>query len=492
MNRKERRRHEKMLRSKKNGIKTFSLERRLDIERKCWKMESPIVDGYGKIIGEKPYFNGYYWDVKRNPNYVEGVSTLTSKEMMEYFLKTANYFYVDVHIDNSIPYYQELLIMSWRKLLGLWIDGKEQGLDDEGYIKGTKDSPYIWFSELEHLITNDKVFFMLFHDVWTYGSCFLTNVEEMFSRYGRNNMSLDERNGCFETFMKNGKYTHSNISNEFFNDLVASDYEDDDYLTLYRSFKVEKGKRVRLSNDRDNPDFTTQVEGKGWSYSLDKFVTVRLGYSLNTHHYSKYCGIHDKDTAIATMKKSGWIGTASLSTIKGFYTCVGEYRVKKKNIIIFTDERKERELIVNPKDVELVDYYFLNIIDYFTERMVWNVIREYETDELSVTNVDDVFDIFRPLFKIFIDKNTGMINEILTSPSYKGVWHKVYNQFLRSVGDSVYLQNYIHEGEVKETKFARLSFSKDNKIIDFIDTRKNLLRPLKEPMLMEYQDITKH
>ena len=52
-----------------------------------------------------------------------------------------------------------------------------------------------------------------------------------------------------------------------------------------------------------------------------------------------------------------------------FYNCMGTYKVKKKDIMFLTDDWGESEIVVNPKDVELIDYRFLNILDLISQTM---------------------------------------------------------------------------------------------------------------------------
>ena len=58
-----------------------------------------IPDGYKK----SPYFDLNYYLPSQNPNYVKGVSTKTSKEMMEWFFKSLENKTMDDFKDNGKP-----------------------------------------------------------------------------------------------------------------------------------------------------------------------------------------------------------------------------------------------------------------------------------------------------------------------------------------------------------------------------------------------------
>ena len=279
---------EKYLESK---LKSLELSKQLDrtfSERKVWKTvyEDFWRETKGTPQGKMPFFNINYY-TKSNPNYVEGKSTKTSKEMMEWFLKTfGNCDPFDPRIEEN---YKMGIWFCWEKLLDLDTDEQQ-----EDFAKPINPEPFTWFSELEHMIKNDQMFFALFQKVWVYGSHLISNKEEMFSRYGRSQLTFVRRlkSGEYlntELTLANGEVfadgkqsvSHHGLKSDFVVSLL-SHLDDEDYIEVYRSFNLQKSGQVRksnlktLKNGESNPDYYQQVDGKGWSYSIDQFCAVRI------------------------------------------------------------------------------------------------------------------------------------------------------------------------------------------------------------------------
>ena len=155
---------EKKLKDKeKNKVLT-----RVEQERNIWKkyhVDISAVNQKGKSVGiqELPLFDVSYYLSK---DYVKGVSTQSSKEMMEWFLKC----YGDVssldledNANNPDQYDKKAVWLGWRNLT-------------YGFDSG---EPYKWFAELEHLITNNDMFWTLFNRIWTNGSHYM-KCKQMF------------------------------------------------------------------------------------------------------------------------------------------------------------------------------------------------------------------------------------------------------------------------------------------------------------------------
>ena len=49
--------------------------------------------------------------------------------------------------------------------------------------------------------------------------------------------------------------------------------------------------------------------------------------------------------------------------MKVFFDCLGIYIVKKKDVFFMNDSWVESEVVVDPKNVDLIDYKFLNITE---------------------------------------------------------------------------------------------------------------------------------
>ena len=83
------------------------------------------------------------------------------------------------------------------------------------------------------------------------------------------------------------------------------------------------------------------------------------------------------DDAIQYLQKDGNLNVDQMKDITlndNFYNCIGTYTVKTKDIMYMTDEWGEMEVVVNPDNVKLIDYRFLNIFDLMTQKLVLNYI----------------------------------------------------------------------------------------------------------------------
>jgi hypothetical protein len=492
---------EKYLESK---LKNLELSKQLDrtfSERKVWKTvyEDFWRETKGTPQGKMPFFNINYY-TKSNPNYVEGKSTKTSKEMMEWFLKTfGNCDPFDPRIEEN---YKMGIWYCWEKLLDLDTDEQQ-----EDFAKPINPEPFTWFSELEHMIKNDQMFFALFQKVWVYGSHLISNKEEMFSRYGRSQLTFVRRlkSGEYlntELTLANGEVfadgkqsvSHHGLKSDFVVSLL-SNLDDEDYIEVYRSFNLHKSGQVRksnlktLKNGESNPDYYEQVDGKGWSYSIDQFCAVRIAWNINTHHFSKYCGFTQKK-ALRNMVRKGWITPAQKcdsNLLEGNFKCVGKYLVKKKDILLFTDSREEREVIVNPKNALLVDYYFLNLVDHLTVRAVLqfdSIMKDSIPESAKCglpVNVDYIYKSMRPIVSRYFYKYPKQMSELLEvgfkSRHSIDFFNNIFDLFkefyeVESFGQSIRCYDEKTQNTFSETLFCNMN----GDLLKFIDKRKNRFR----------------
>ena len=456
---------------------------RLISERTYWKktygdLNQDIKD---QEVLEKPYFNIEYWTSK-NPNYIFGISTETSKEMMEWFLKSYGNKKQNEII--SINTLKKNIRFGWAKLLEI----KKQNSKKRNLI------PFEWFNDLEYLITDDEMFYTFAKDVWIYGSHLLTNKEKMFSRYGRSNTTLEKRIERSDYFSKD-KYisttkdnptivnsiTHNGLDSEIYlNEL--SKYDEEDYISIYRSFTVRDGKPIRLSNqkyidDRKsiiNPNYFKQVEGEGWSFSLDKFVAARFAWNINTYHYKKYCNINDKN-ALDLMVSKWFLDEEQRNDPKhteGHYGCMGRYEVRKKDIILICDHRSEREIIVNPNNVRLRDYYFLNLVDHIAMKFTITLTSPGVTHGKIVRNFDDIYCSIRPVLAKYFKDNPDELVYILKN-GYQSKINTIFNIFLNEYDIS---QVAINTSNMENNYNFLFFLNKDKEIFRLKDIRKNSFR----------------
>jgi hypothetical protein len=109
-----------------------------------------------------------------------------------------------------------------------------------------------------------------------------------------------------------------------------------------------------------------------------------------------------------------------------FYTCIGEFKVKKDKILFATGTMSDDEIIVHPKEVILADYRFLNVVDTFAmqsclkfmDRFIKKAVEDQEYPIKDITqfiNLDGVFDYFHMSAKKYCNRNSKKIGYILKS-----------------------------------------------------------------------------
>ena len=202
-----------------------------------------------------------------NPNFKQGVSPVTSKEMMEWFLK-------DVGIKSPFSYKQHTkdhgnnslttLYYAWESLLSY-----EKTEQYKGIEKGDR---FKWFVQLEHLIKNNEMFWTLLDKVWTHGSQYL-KPKQMFERYGRDKVSFNTKMDCVNYFnkMQSADFkldeTKRYRSPEVYKKRMNTS---EDHILVYRTFKIKKGDTIRdgVTKFDKEGNLNLQNKGKGYSYTF--------------------------------------------------------------------------------------------------------------------------------------------------------------------------------------------------------------------------------
>jgi hypothetical protein len=388
----------------------------------------------GKKIGRTKY----PWDTSPRNVYSP------TKERLEIFLKEVggkNPFYFESSFDRHLCEQKKssaYLWLMWMELMGMDnISGSSK--DMQNY------EPFYWFAELEHLITNDEMFWCLFTDVWCHKSEVISNNPAILSRYGRDKVSLEKRMDCAEHLKiiddettSEGSETKS--SKTLFLDVVNNlqgNVFDNETIFLYRSFKVEKGKSVRKGVKKlNNPDWHIQEEGKGWSYSVNKANCIFLNGVAGTHHYKKYLNKDDKEAlkSLRRQKGSSLQYMDNITHNDNYYNAIGVYSVEKKDIIFLTDEWQEMEVVVNPKNVKLLDYSFLNIYDLLTKEFVFGIIDKEETGRSGILNIDNLYTALRKVMKKSVIDNPKIIFDYLNFKDCSKYYIKLLGDFFESDG----------------------------------------------------------
>jgi|SaaInlStandDraft_3_1057020.scaffolds.fasta_scaffold29582_1 hypothetical protein len=428
-------------------------------KKEFWKKTlGDINPNLSKEESLKPYFDSYYW-TNRNPKYDERKTMKLSRDMLEWFLRYVN------HLDFNSCSEQTKIEISFAYIHFFPFNLEMTDKDKRSHK---------WFNQLEHLITTDEWFYALLPMIWIASSDFFIDKEKMFSRYKRDQVSLENRLICgdfFHEFFSNKISIESNIQN-------LEKYSEDDYVTIYRNFKVEKGKGIRESNERDNPEYFIQNEGRGWSYSTSKERAIRLSGNLNTFHYKKYCGM-DANLALKEIKKT-LPQSFNKTNKEGFYSCVGVYKVKKKDIILYFDYIDEKEIIVNPEKSLLVDYYFLNLIDYTTAFYLQSLQMNVESD---IQNIDTYFNIMRSIVSKYFKDQPDKIPDLLLQKLDFFENSNLQSFLFKEIGVNCLIESFVDTHDYNQSNFV---FKDSNgKKVRPIDERASTFRPVSSPMKFE-------
>ena len=219
------------------------------------------------------------------------------------------------------------LYLSFFCIMMMWDDttAKLHGIDRK-YLER-------WF-RYEHLITNPRLFWYFCYQMWHNGGSPDERWLDGFCRYNRLDIHFRER---LKYFGGADSDDHHAYAQDYFN-RRGSKVD----ITVYRGFKVRKGKAVRKGAKKvDNENAYFLDEGRGFSFSLSKtFSTCFIAPHWNHFFYKKYAGVTDPyevrmlRTQIIAGKEydaedyvpEDWLGIES-------YCALGTFKIKKKDII---------------------------------------------------------------------------------------------------------------------------------------------------------------
>lgn len=419
-------------RLKRNKGNTF-LKVKNEKSKNNWRKKNTRIvkqgSNKGKVIGTARYI----WDSEKRNVYAP------TKERLQEFLKevgSKNPFYYqnkkDPHL-HRLRLTNGYLWCMWREVMGLsYRTGKNETVPNKLRCVEVFD----WFAELEHLITNDEMFWCLITDIWCSKSKVITENPEILYRYGRDKVSLQRRMECADHLKSPSGDLESGVhhtSPTFMKSLLEKQHNvekynpDKDEVILYRSYKVEKGKSIRKGVKKiNNPDYHIQEEGKGWSYSINKSNSIFINAVMGTFLYKKYLNMNDEDARNHLQQRYKLSNYAMTDPTLNcnYYNCIGTYRVKKKDIVFMTDDWNEMEIVVNPKDAKLIEYQFLNIFDYMTQYFCRALLHTLGVDEdgggystSSILNIDNVYARCKKVCRKLLADVPEYIPEILQEES---------------------------------------------------------------------------
>lgn len=412
--------------------KQIKLDKIKEEKKQIWKKTNK--DG-------TPFFNIKYF-FQEFPKNVSGINidkTNTSKQMMEWFLKSFGHLNpLEMHYGSNTGVEDGEVTLSYIDTCLFFLFSKYRWnvLTNKMETNETTEIPlniFQWFDELEYLITDNRMFWCIFEWIFIVQSKYFT--DKTFTRYGRLNIPLEERlqsseilngsrnDGAFKDSLidKSSKFPTTNFWTKTIFDNVISD----EYVTVYCSFKVPKGETIKKGITLENQDSLIYQAGNGFSYSLSKFIAVRLGWFTSSFIIKKYCKLQGDEAEKILQDK--WLNRGQMENptfFDEFYTCIGEFKVKKDKILFATGVMSEDEIIANPKDVILADYRFLNVVDTFAMQSCLKFMdglrkkavedQKYPIQDISqFINLDGVFDYFYMSAKKYCNRNPKEVGYIL-------------------------------------------------------------------------------
>lgn len=379
-----------------------------------------IQNAWKKERGGKPYFDSTYYIGVVKSNNREGLP-LTSEEMVIHFLKTIGNINPNLVLPNENdvknPMASGYYKFTFRLLMGIGeiVKGKLNDISPD-FVKpeGIKN-----FCKHHKLIKNDKMFWALFEYLWCNNSTYFT--EDMFNYSKRSEVPVKER-------MQLG-YRIFDFMNKFNDDRLYKPYllsrydeiRSNEYISMYRLFRVKQGQKIRTGK-KGSADWSKHYEGNSWSYSFSKQSAIYFGGNPNVYMYKKHANLNDEDAVKRYQEQvKGSVKETDATFYDGYYTCIGHFWCKKKDIEYNTDSFGEDEVVVNPKNVILHEYRFLNMVDIIaTDEFVHylGVISQNEKDKFDahstyIINKTELFDVVYMYVKRFLDKNPSYIKKYL-------------------------------------------------------------------------------
>jgi len=262
----------------------------------------------------------------------------------------------------------------------------------------------------------------------------------------------------FENTLKN---VYSDID-YITNTIKKKFFRTDNYVELYRTFRVNRGENIREAVKRES---LQHKHGTGNSYSNRKVSTFTTGRFINKYMVDKYTRKENKETgesySLSDEQVSSKLEHLIMETSRLIFDddarfndsfgVIGKFRVKQSNIITVSDTWDTQEFIVDTGKAEILDYRFLNIIDFITNDFLVQVVsktreqlgREGQKLFAQVRNLDILYD-----FLYWHIQKMCKTNKDLT------------RVFIENRDDSlVYIYNNIHQTIEKENKVNNASFN---------------------------------
>lgn len=244
-------------------------------------------------------------------------------------------------------------------------------------------------------------------------------------------------------------------------------YDKQGYLNVYRAFRVNRGEKIRQGLTRE---CKTMEGGKGNSFSFRKSISLRINAYLNTHMISKYLefdGKRNAETIAKSVLQGSYMNKDLVShfdnddRLNDTFGVLGLFKIKKEDIVVYSDGLSEQEVIMDYKKAKLEDYTFTNIIHFFAVMFVRRLIGftsvdEHKGDEFldSVTmNSEYLFDTSYWYVSKYFKKNK---KDLQLSIRNGGLNRHTFFRILSEMTSDLFDKNF------KECTFIFLAHYEDN------------------------------
>lgn len=224
--------------------------------------------------------------------------------------------------------------------------------------------------------------------------------------------------------------------------------EQQDNLRVYRSFRVKRGEKIRQGLTRD---CKTMESGKGNSFTFRKAIALKVNQYINTYMISKYLELTGKKNS-DVMAKSVLQGNYMNKFLTEFtdddrfndtFGVLGEFKIKKEDIVIYSDGFSEAEVVMDYRKAKLEDYTFVNIIHFFTVQLMGAVcnhsrLREFQGEthlESKTANAEQLFDTLYWFVSKYFKKNKVDLKNCVRNGKLN---HRVFSSIMKQIQDECF------------------------------------------------------
>jgi hypothetical protein len=220
------------------------------------------------------------------------------------------------------------------------------------------------FLRVAGAITDPHFFWEMAGDIWMKGGADLQLWLQLFEKpdferfHVRKRIQLWNRQTDWEDY---GQSLYQNWSS-------------DRPIVAYRVFRVEDGKSIRRSNDKEIPDYFEHVEGWGMSYSLSRTYAQHFSALFTNDEivgkYAESAGIRDPEELIKYLQDN--IHTTWRSSHRKQRAYVGKYHINKRDVISLAFMRSEEEIVA--KRARLIHYYPVTFSDWMAANALFHYL----------------------------------------------------------------------------------------------------------------------